>query len=309
MISEFLLRLTARRAVSRAHVRWGFLLCLMGGLVSGSAAAQAPAPSDTIYEVRLADGSSFIGRVVNETPDLITIETQAGVRLEVRREQIRTMRAARGRIVGGQFWRDDPNTSRLFFAPTGRSISAGDGYFGVYELFIPFLSYGVTDAVTISGGSPFYLGMFDSAPPVYFAPKVRVFSGSGSAVSVGTLFVWLPSEWNEDNQTFGILYGVGTFGSADNAATAGLGWGYVGSDFSSRPAAMVGGEARVGRMTKLISENWFVPGEDGVILSGGVRFFGERLSADAGLIGFISGDETACCLPLVNFLYHFGRSR
>ena len=69
-----------------------------------------------------------------------------------------------------------------------------------------------------------------------------------------------------------------------------------------------GGETRVGRYTKLISENLFVPGEDGVILSAGMRFFGRRLSADAGLAGF-AGEDGGCCFPLVNVVYNFGPGR
>jgi hypothetical protein len=68
---------------------------------------------------------------------------------------------------------------------------------------------------------------------------------------------------------------------------------------------MVGGESRIGRRTKFLTENYFLPSEGVGALSGGVRFFGERLSADFGLgVAFGDGD-TACCLPLVNFVYSF----
>jgi hypothetical protein len=46
----------------------------------------------------------------------------------------------------------DPNYSRLLFAPTGRPLRAGDGYFSDYELLFPGVAYGLTDNVTLAGG-------------------------------------------------------------------------------------------------------------------------------------------------------------
>jgi hypothetical protein len=314
MIRSLLFSLRSRRAVPRLALVVGAALALLAG-TGGSALAQLPtaiAVSDTLLEVRLMDGSSFFGRVVAADADRVSMETTTGVRLDLMRAQIQSIRPAQGRMVGGQFWRDDPNKTRLFFAPTGRSLRAGEGYFGVYELFIPFLSYGVTDQFTISGGSPFYLGMFEVTPPVYVAPKLQVLAQPGAEVSVGVLAVFLPASWSweeERSHTAGVAYGVGTFGGSDNAFTGGIGWGFFDSEFSSKPVVMLGGETRTGRSTKLITENWFVPGENGAVISGGVRFIGERLSADAGLLGFVGGGETGCCLPLVNFVYSFGGSR
>ena len=65
---------------------------------------------------------------------------------------------------------------------------------------------------------------------------------------------------------------------------------------------------RAGRRTKFVTENYFLPGENGIVLSGGFRFIGERLSTDVGLAGF-AGDGGACCAPIVNFSYAFGSSR
>lgn len=61
--------------------------------------------------------------------------------------------------------------------------------------------------------------------------------------------------------------------------------------------------------TKFITESYFVPGESGGLVVGGVRFFGERLSADAGLGFALDGGDASCCLPVVNFVYSFGRPR
>jgi hypothetical protein len=311
---------STRSAAAPSRSRWLgaftiLLLLLSSTVLAGpplAAQTAAPAAADTIYEVRLADGSTLYARVLVADEERITFETSGGARLEVSRAQLRTMEPARGRFVDGRFWREDPNKTRLFFAPTGRSLRAGEGYFGVYELFIPFLSYGITDQITLSGGSPVYVGMFGVTPPFYLAPKVQVVSDPRAQLSLGALAIFLPRSWDWDGdrtRSLGIAYGVGTLGDLDNAATAGIGWGFADGEFSSRPVVMFGGEVRTGRPTKFITENWFMPGEDGIVLSGGLRFFGERLSADAGLLGFIGSGESGCCLPLVNFLYHFGGGR
>jgi hypothetical protein len=112
---------------------------------------------------------------------------------------------------------------------------------------------------------------------------------------------------NTGEVTAGVVYGVGTFGDRDQAASVGVGFGFSNGDFESQPVVMAGGEMRVSSQTKLITENYFAPGESGVVLSGGIRFFGERLSADFGLFTVAGGEGCGaeCVLPLVNFVYTF----
>jgi hypothetical protein len=266
------------------------------------------AVSDTLYEVRLRGGESYVGQVVEVSPETLVLQTTAGVRIELAQAQIARIVAARGRVVEGQFWREDANRTRLFFSPTGRAAHQGTGYFGVYELFIPFVAYGLTDRVTIAGGSPFYFALLgDITPPVYIAPKVNFLSTPELDASIGALALYLPDD--DADRLYGIVFGIATYGSPDHAITGGLGWGYAGTEIARRPAALLGGETRISRSIKIISENVFVPGEDGLVFSGGVRFLGERLSADAGLVGFIGGGDTTCCFPLVNFIWNFGAPR
>lgn len=269
------------------------------------AAAQLPEriePGDTLVEVRLADGSTLYGRIVEVEGDRIVLQTQAGARVELERAQIRSLAPVRGRIREGEVWMDDPHATRLFFAPTGRSLPAGEGYFGVYELFFPFLTYGITDRVTVTGGTPVFPGAVGEF--AYLGPKVLIVDASRTQLSAGVLAGIF------DGGVSGVAYGVGTWGDTDGAVTAGAAWGFFSgegnSDVSDRPLLMLGGEARTGRRTKVLTENYFIPGESVAAVSGGIRFWGERLSADAGLAAII-GEETGCCLPLVNFVYSFGK--
>ena len=164
----------------------------------------------------------------------------------------------------------DPPATRLFFAPTARSIPQGQGFFGVYELFLPFVSYGLTDRFTISAGTPIipdYIGQI-----FYFAPKFEVVRTPGMSAAVGVLALVAPEE--ELDGSAGLIYGVGTFGGPDGAFTVGATVPFVAtsddSDLGNDPVFMLGAEARAGMRTKIISENYFVPGE-GALVSGGLR--------------------------------------
>lgn len=287
-------------------------LCAAFLLAAAPAAAQAPtpptAPVDSLREVRLRDGSILYGRVVEETPERVVIVTSTGARIEVARAQIESMRLTSGRAVDGAFWVEDPNSTRLFFTSTARPLRKGDGYISSFMLFLPLVAYGVTDRFTIAGGTPILPEAFGRV--LYFAPKYTVMLKEKSAFAVGALGFVLPEDV-VDEGSIGIVYGAGTWGSRDRALTAGAGWGYRWasgtSDVSNDPVLMLGGETRVSRRVKLITENWvFTSGTTEGFVSGGVRFIGDRLSADLGVGGF-TGTSSGCCFPLVNFVYNFGR--
>ena len=285
------------------------LALLLGSAAAPTAHAQGTtvpiAASDTVMEIRLTDGSVLFGRITLVDGTRITVTTESGAKTELDRGQIASIRPSASRLVNGERWTEDPNGTRLFFGPTGRAIGPGTGYFAIYELMMPFLSLGVTDRISLSGGTPIVPGAMGEV--FYLAPKVTVVSQPGVDIGAGVLAFFAPDE----DESVGLLYGVGTFGSRDNALTVGLGLPFVtgpGDNFADRVVLMVGGEARLSQRSKFITESYFIPGESGGLVSGGVRFFGERLSADAGL-GLLVGEEVGCCLPIVNFVYSFGRPR
>ncbi len=257
-----------------------------------------PAPSDTIYEVRLGDGSVVFARIVELDQDRVVLETVGGGRLEIDRPQIRALRPARGQAVGGEFWTEDPGGTRLFFTSTGRSLERGEAYVGTYVIVLPFAAVGVTDRFTIVGGAPVLFGELE---PFYLGPKIQILRRPERQVSLGTLAFFF------DDEVVGVAYGVGTFGNADNALSAGIGYFYSGDEVLNEPAFMVGGETRVSRRIKLLTENYLLPDAVGVVLSGGVRVIGDRFNTEVGILGIADGDEAHCCIPLINFSYSFGR--
>ena len=163
---------------------------------------------------------------------------------------------------------------------------------------LPFGAVGVTDRITIAGGAPILFGEFD---PLYLAPKVQIVRSPTVQASVGTLAFLF------DDEVVGIAYGVGTFGTADKALSLGVGFFYVGDEVENEPAFMFGGETRVSRRVKLITENYILPERVGTILSGGIRVIGDRFATEIAVVGAVADGVTECCVPLLNFSYALGR--
>lgn len=82
------------------------------------------AQTDTskVQRVTLSDGSELIGRIVSDGPNEIVFRTSSGIKIEIDRTSIKEIKIIEGKWVEGQFMREDPNRTRLFFAPTARAL-------------------------------------------------------------------------------------------------------------------------------------------------------------------------------------------
>jgi hypothetical protein len=226
----------------------------------------------------------------------VTFRTLAGATLTIDAAEIASLATVEGRAAGTEFWKDDPNPTRLFFGPTGRPIKRGDVYLGVYEIFIPFVQVGITDRLSIGGGTPLIFGG-GSERPFWFTPKYTVIARPTTQVAVGAMHMM-----NIDGDSLGVAYGAMTKGSRDTALTVGVGYAYEQFEDSGAPVVMIGGEHRVHRHVKLVTENYVF--REGGIASAGVRFMTGRLSADLGLATPLGVDDFFV-FPVVNFVWTF----
>lgn len=278
------------------------LTAFAGRLVAAPSEAQSsrtvvdlrvPGAAET-QQLTLADGSRLYGHVESIEQDSIVFRTLGGASLTVMRADIADVRLVQGRVVSGEFQPPDPHDTRLFFAPTARSLKRGEGYFGVYEIFLPFVQVGVTDRFSIGGGTPLiFAGDFH---PLWITPKLQVVARDSVQAAIGVIHI---AGVGNDHQA-GIAYEVTTIGQPEQSVSVGVGYAYSGSHRA--PIVMVGGETRTGRHVKWMTENWFWPDGPGFV-SGGVRFIGERLSADIALV--VPLVSNAIPLPLVSFAWHF----
>jgi hypothetical protein len=275
------------------------------GLV-GSAGAQATSDvrammtvpdSAHLQIVKLSDGSTIFGRIIDVSADSVNFLTEGGaIRLSAASIKAITLIPV-GDLKDGEYWFANPNATRLFFAPSGQMLKQGEGYVSDYELFFPGIAYGVTDNISIGGGVSLFPARVEDQV-YYVTPKIGVSLNDKVHLATGALVV------GSSGGTGGIYYGVGTFGDGNASVTIGGGYGFAGGKIQSKPVAMVGGEVRLARRIGLVSENYILPtSENNVVYSFGIRFMGDKLTTDLALAN-VSGSQVIG-IPFVDFVFRF----
>jgi hypothetical protein len=263
-----------------------------------AASDSVASPDGHLHRVLLGNGTVYFGWIAQEG-DPVRIQLTDGEVVEIARERVARIEPMRGTLEGGEFWPADPNASRLFFTPTGRNLPAGGGSFNAYYGLLPFAAVGITDRVTIAGGTPFFFGG-DDGRLIYLAPKVQLVRKEGFQLATGVLALHYTA--GPDRGTY-LVYSVATVGSTPNSGvTAGIGLGRSDGRWSSHPALVLGADHRTSRRVKLMTENYLFPGgsSNSGLVSGGVRIMGERLAADLALAAPVGHGE-GFVFPLVNF--------
>jgi len=259
------------------------------------------ADSAELQILTLRGGSTLIGRITAIGPDSLTIDASVGrVSLPIATvTEAKTVSADRMRE--GEYWFPNPNATRLFFAPSGRMLEAGEGYVSDYEVFFPGTAVGVTNNVSIGGGMSLFPTGIDKQL-YYFTPKIGGEVRKNVNLAIGALVVGgIP-----DEATVGIVYGVGTFGPPDASITAGLGYGFAGTTVARNPVGMIGGEFRVARNFALVTENYIIPDTRvNPLYSYGVRLMGEKMTVDLALFNLSGEGGTGIGFPYVDFVFKF----
>jgi len=254
------------------------------------------------YRVVLKDGMEFVGTIESQDSTRVEFVSMSNIKMEIPREQIKSLERLSGSALSGKISRSDPNYTRLFFSPTGRPLRDGQGYFSVYEVFFPFIAVGIGNAITLAGGMSLVPGVKNEI--FYFAPKLTPVHLNNLDISAGVLYV---NSTAADFSGLGVVYTVGTYGSSDGAVTAGLGWNFAAGELANKPVLLLGAELRISESTKFVTENFVPPGTDTFIYSFGLRFFGESLAADLGFIGWSNSNARGFpFIPWVGFVYNFG---
>ena len=270
------------------------VLAVLGAAPPVSAAQDR---QEVTYELKLRDGSRLYGTLEGEDARTISFRTMTGTLVTATRGDIVSLERVTGVVRDGEFLSDDPNRTRLFFGPTGRALPKGQVYFGTFEFVLPWVQVGVTDRFSIGGGTPLMFGLDESERPFWITPRIQVLDRDNLHAGVGAIHI---AGFSGDSA--GIVFGVMSTGSSISSLTVGAGMAYT-SDGHRGPVVMVGGDQRVRRNLKLITENYIWQGGGGII-SGGVRFIGDRLSADVGLGIPLTGNGLIA-FPIVNFVYVF----
>jgi hypothetical protein len=250
-----------------------------------------------IQIVTLRDGSTIFGRIVTVNADTATFQTTGGS-MQIAAASIREIKEIETSDVhGGSYWFPNPNSTRLFFAPSGQMLKQGEGYVSDYELFFPGVAYGLTDNISIGGGvSLFPAAAEDQA--YYFTPKIGFSVSEKVHLAAGVLFA------GTRGGTGGVYYAVGTLGDGDGSVTLGGGYGFAGGKIERKPVGMLGAEKRISRRIAVVTENYLLPiSDDNIVYSFGLRFMAEKITTDLALFN-IAGSG-AIGFPWVDFVFRF----
>lgn len=273
------------------------LLCAAASTAAAQRSAPPPVDSTAVVALRLIDGSELIGRVLAADDTSLTVLTLADARVVLPRRSIVSWSPRRGQLTSTGFQPVDPNTSRLFFGPTARTLESGSGYFADYYLFFPVVGVGVHDRVMLSGGMSIIPGV--SSQIIYLGLKAAPIRTDEAAFAVGGFWGTIP---DEPNASVGMGYAVTTLGSEDHAITIMGGLPFTTEEVAPEPVFMIGGESRIGRRAKLLGELWRVPEESEMPLILGVRWFGDRLAVDFGFLYVLgTSPEGWPLIPWVDF--------
>jgi len=255
--------------------------------------------------VKLRDGSTLIGRFVSVEGEELIFETSGG-QLTLRRKDLLEVREVkRSSMRGGRYWHPDPNPTRLYFGPTARSLPKGEADFSNTYLFFLSGAYGLGGNIQIGGGMSVF-PFDDFSDNIFFVTaKAGIEVDKSVHLAVGGLLGWAGT-FDDDigGDGLGTFYGVGTFGSDDHSVTAALVVPYIAGDLTD-PVVMLGGETRIHRNIKLVTENYISTDRDTeAILGYGLRIFNEKISV--GLAFLNSTDEGLFPgLPYVDFVIRF----
>lgn len=275
--------------------------CLLLILLSIGYPSITQAQQEDQYRVETVDGNVFIGTLVSEDEGKVVILTESLGEITIKRENIRSME----RLREGNYWFENPQSTRYFFAPNAIGLKKGKGYYQNTWIFFSNVNYGISNNFSIGGGMiPIFLfGV--SGTPIWVLPKVSLpLANDNIHLAAGAM---IGGVIGADSEGGGILYGTSTFGNSDRNLTFGVGYGYSGGDISNSPVLNISGIARVSPKMYLISENYFFPQTDfNGLASLGIRWAPENFAVDFALVRPLEGLGSFIGIPWLGVAIPFG---
>jgi len=257
--------------------------------------------------ITLRDGSTVLGRIVASWGDSARVESMAGA-LTLHRADVKSVKIARASSFhDGVYWPEDPNATRLFFGPTGRMLRKGEGYVANHWVLFMDGYAGVTDRFTLGGTMTLFpTSSFLKDNAYFISPKFGVRQSDTFNVAVGAWIGGAPfSDAAGTVNTFGIAYGVATWGGTEGALTLGAGYGFAQGKLARNPMLMVGATKRLSRHFAFVTEDWIFPNvQDHPLVSFGLRSIGDKVSWDFGGVTVL-GSGSATVVPWLGAAWKF----
>jgi len=272
-------------------------------IITSSASAQ----QSDLYRIETTDGSTFVGQLISETDETITIRTESTGDITISRDNIRKMTLIENnRMHGDGYWHDNPQSTRYLFAPNAIGLKKGEGYYQNTWILFNNVNYGMTNNFSIGAGTvPVFL-FGSNYLPFWIMPKLSIpVAADMLHFSAGALIGGLIGE---DGGSGGLIYGNGTLGDPDKNLTMGIGYAYGGGEIASTPVVNISGMVRTGQTIYLISESYFVPntGFNGLV-SFGIRWAPENFAVDFALLRPLEDTGSLIGIPWLGLTIPFGK--
>jgi hypothetical protein len=282
------------------------IFCLISLLIFLASSIHAQDRTGETVRVTTTDGNILFGIIQQENEDRIVLRVEGIGEVTIEKSAIRNIQIlAPDRIRDGEYWFENPQGTRYFFAPNAIGLRKGTGYYQNAWIFFNNVNYGLTDNFSIGAGTVpvFLFGV--TALPIWVLPKLSIPVASENLhIAAGAL---IGGVIGEGSTGFGLAYGNATYGNRDKNLTVGLGYGYGGDEWSDTPLVNISGLYRTGKNFQLLTEIYFLPGIDG---SGfglfGARWAPENFAVDFGVgrplseSGFIGFPWLGVTIPFGN---------
>jgi hypothetical protein len=263
---------------------YAFLLLCMVTAAQG-VKCQEVRDTSLLYLIEAKDGNEYVGRIMDDDGIVIRFNTQNIGIISIRRLDIKGIREIKAsQLVEGSVWYENIQSTRYYWAPNGYGLKKGEGYYQNLWILYNQAGYGFSDYFSVGAGMvPLFLFAGASTPiwvtPKFSIPVVKDKLNLGAGVLAATVI-------GEDNTSFGIGYGVSTFGSRDKNFSLGLGYGYAEGHWAKSPVIMASTMIRTWKRGYFMSENYYMKVDEATIvaLMFGGRTLIKKVALDYGLV-------------------------
>ena len=233
-----------------------------------------------IYEFR--DGTTIIGTFERQEQGNIYIKDLEGKEIYIPVVMIaQTHGVTDDNLKDGEYWFPNLHDTRYFFSPSAFGLEQGEGYFGHSYWMLWQAQYGITDELSIGGGTTFW-GFPATLNAKYSFNINKEFNYAMGWFWVGDLFGHTGGEMGS---LLNMPYMVVTKGSKENNITLGAAYNFATPfedwrdneiEASKRLVLNMGATFRASRRFAFVFEGWVLNafGEEPEVMGGpGIRYF------------------------------------
>jgi hypothetical protein len=266
-------------------------------------------------EIQMNDNRVIVCTLNGLSSDQIQAQSAELGTLVINRANVKSLRylpTIAGVSSGIQF--ENPHPTRYFFGPSAIPLKKGERYYQNAYVLANSVQYGVSDHFSMGGGAVIPFAFFITPKWGWqVATKWHV----GTGMLAATSFI------KDMNFGLAVAYGSATYGTKEHNLTLNAGWGAVKQQDPNasyawrgarRPMFTISGMTRISNRVMLVTENWLFSLQEydfvnetyqmrnRGILTGGLRFMGEKNSFDFGIL-VPSGESIG--IPYIDYVFKF----